>query len=418
MLKAGSILYALLIAAIVTMLSASVIYISHYNTCYSIRFYQIKDFYQQVYNAIYLGISGEMSSENLLVSGSTPPVYCTSSRMYWGAYELVQASVTHNNIRITKTALCGTRLPTKKQIPWAMYISNTSRNPLYISGKTHIEGFCATPKKGVHMGIMENNMYTGTSPLVKGYTEISEYTIPKLNPLLEAYTLEQYENIAHYADTVLEIGVSGIPDSTFRSFADKPIIFSSTEVVDLSSIVISGNIIVHSSVGVRIDQSAQLENILIVSPYVKIHDNFSGIVHILAADSVRTGENVQLRYPSSIVLINRHTTAQQLHIGKKNLFEGPLIISGKAVQKEQPLLSIEKETLVKGQVYSTGYVQLKGNIHGNVFCKSFFLKTSFSTYENYLLDVEIAPGRLSEFFLGVPVVEQENYTNNIVKWLP
>jgi len=79
-------------------------------------------------------------------------------------------------------------------------------------------------------------------------------------------------------------------------------------------------------------------------------------------------------------------------------------------------VSLEKDAIVRGQVYTNGMMDLKGSIYGSLATNGFLLNTPSSVYENHLLNAVVDWSRLSEHFTGINLIN-ESETRNVVQWL-
>lgn len=413
MLKAGSILYALFIVIIVAIITTSIIFISYSNNLYTQIFYITEQLYYETYSAIILNISNNEPQPQ----SNSDAIHTVTNKFQWGAFQLTTSTSKWKDKSISRSALSGT-LPLKKEgLPLALIITNNRRSPLYLVGNASIQGYCELPQKGLERGIAEGKNYTGKYPLLKGIKKISGNEVPKINSELINKINLSYYNFFSLSDSINDIDRVGIPDSLIRSFSNTPQIYTTTDKLIINNSVIKGNVILRSDKSIYISANSVLNDVLIMAPKIYIEDGFEGSVHMVATDSVTIGKQVKLNYPSSIVVIGKKGNNHCITLNEEAILDGVVIISSEEDKKYASLITIEKNALVKGQVYCTGKVQLKGSVYGSVICHSFILHTPFTTYDNYLLDAEINPVKLSAHFIGVSIVENEMKNNKIVKWL-
>jgi hypothetical protein len=77
---------------------------------------------------------------------------------------------------------------------------------------------------------------------------------------------------------------------------------------------------------------------------------------------------------------------------------------------------LAQKSVVIGQLYSTGYAEVKGNVYGSVMCSDFILQTPSSIYENHLLNAGIDQQALPGYYTGINLIKT-NVSKRIVKWL-
>lgn len=416
MLRGGSILYALLIAVIVTILSLSVLYIAYYNRLYSEKFYINQELHRRAYSLLF-NANNEIYNLPEKINEKYP-INSNLKQNHWGAFELITATAACGTDTVTKTALCGIPMPATNNITHAAFVCNIKRYPVYLVGNTKLSGMFFFPEKGVDRGIAEAKNYTGQIPYIKGKLNKSDRDLPLLSTHFTEKTKKQYVQFYQSGDSVVSLDIYPYPDSLSNSFTHHTICYQSTQPVYIENTTLNGNIIIQSEKSITLAQTSKLTDVLLIAPQIKFEDEFTGNVHVLAKDSICTGKKVQLNYPSSLVIIENLKNEASISIGKENKISGMIIISGKTEPKQKQLISIEDETEISGRIYCPGFVQLKGKLFGSVYCTSFTLKTSFSTYENYLLDVEINPLVLSPHYLTTPLLENEKEMYKIVKWMP
>ncbi len=128
--------------------------------------------------------------------------------------------------------------------------------PLYITGKTEIEGTYYLPKKGIKRAYIEGESFIGKMPDLKKH-HTSKKDIPKFN-LSWLYNFERYvEQLKSDRDSIVEI-----KDLRANSFTNSTLLleFSSDIYINQN---LSGNIIIECQGTVTIGSSASLENIII-----------------------------------------------------------------------------------------------------------------------------------------------------------
>ncbi len=72
------------------------------------------------------------------------------------------------------------------------------------------------------------------------------------------------------------------------------------------------------------------------------------------------------------------------------------------------MLRLEKETELYSQIYSNGYVELKGSVFGSVVCAKFSLRSNSSLYDNHLLNATIDISKLPKDFVGFRLLKEES----------
>ena len=145
---------------------------------------------------------------------------------------------------------------------------------------------------------------------------------------------------------------------------------------------------------------------------------FKGNLQIFASDSVIIQKNVTLTYPSVIGIVrnDQSPVVAVIVLSENDTIAGNVFAYKKAeeVLKQSGLIMAEK-SLIYGEVYSNGFVDVKGTIIGSLMCNKILLKTPSSVYENHLLNVVIDRSKLSPYFVGINLVK-ESAIKKVVKW--
>lgn len=181
---------------------------------------------------------------------------------------------------------------------------------------------------------------------------------------------------------------------------------------------ISGNVIFYSDKLVVIDSSCHLDNVLIFAPAIVVNDYFQGSVQLFATDSINIGKNCNLQYPSVIGLIKKESKEFQpfIKVNSQTSFKGIIFTYGEVQDRQQTYVSIDKDVLIEGQIYSEGFLEVKGTVWGNVSCNQFSLRTPSSVYSNHLLNATIDNSKLSPHYIGSSLITSKR-TKGIISWL-
>ena len=102
----------------------------------------------------------------------------------------------------------------------------------------------------------------------------------------------------------------------------------------------------------------------------------------MLADSVIVGENVQLHYPTALV-VQPEQLEGHVSIGEHSTMAG-VVVAGTSQQRGS--LSLGKGCRLVGEAFVNGATEVKGSIEGQLTTKEFTLKTASATYRNHLLD--------------------------------
>jgi len=195
------------------------------------------------------------------------------------------------------------------------------------------------------------------------------------------------------------------------------------EVQTLSNRYISGNVVLLSDTTVIIDSTTVLRNILIFAKAIIIKSGFHGNCQLFATDSIRVDSNCRFNYPSALGVLRFQSPVAKspirIAIGNNTEFNGLIFSYEKTETPVKPLIVLGKNTKITGQVYSQGILELydKTEINGSAFTSRFLYKSSFTLYENYLINSTINSKALSPYYLTSGLTPVAGKKKKILQWL-
>lgn len=420
MIKAGALFYAIVISLIIAITSSALI-LSAYLT--RLQFDNV-----EINNRLSLnagsGLNLLLSKQSLVELGQqkivdlfnkgTDSVFL--SRKFWGAYEIVVSKAIFKNKTSVRIAQIGF-YPDNDHL-YSLYLSDNDKS-LALCGNTLIKGAAWLPKAGVKRAYIEGQSFSRNT-LVDGTITQSEKSLPKFNQeLIENIRTTFSTKAISESDSTIQIegGLTG--DSLNNSFQNKTLVFSSSGSILISAGLYSGNIAVISDKQITVNSSALLKDVMLYAPKIVIEKEFRGNIQVFASDSIIIDERVTLTYPSVLGLVknNRSTNISVIVLNENDSISGSIFVykNDNAVLQQAGLI-ISPKAVVFGQVYSNGYVDVKGTINGNLMCNKIMLSTASSVYENHLLNAVIDVSKLPEYYTGINLVEQ-SVIKKVVKWL-
>jgi len=305
----------------------------------------------------------------------------------WGLYEMGTVRTWQAGDTLSKSFLMAAAMEDALQV---FYLADEDR-PVSISGKSKIRGTAYLPKSGIKAA------YVGGS----GY---ADKTLVYGRILESGRTLKSTDSLAW---NQLVSWISGLDRSKYEAH------------VRLSSERKQEIIVADSSI--TVDASARLAHVILVAPYIHIESNFEGSLQALASDSISTGARVKLRYPSALAVLKPDTAGYQVRIrlGQENLLEGQAIAYEKKRSQQMPVLEIGASSLVKGELWSRGYVTLGKNsrVEGAVSAIRLLSRIEGAIYENYLIDVTLDRPALSKYYLSNRLIQSTKKKNKVLCWL-
>jgi hypothetical protein len=419
MIKAGALLYAVIISIVMAIISGSLI-LSSYLSSIEFQNYQITE---RLSRDVASGINILLSKQSLILPDQVHVVDLFDlkedsiklGRKLWGALEVVTSQAFSMNRKISKIAEIG--FSQANSNPYCLYLADQDE-PLSVCGKTQIKGLAYLPKAGIKRGFVEGQNYSG-SELVNGEIRKSEKKIPELN----SSVLDHIKNILSTKnlsenDSVLSIGSNQLRDSIFNSFVNRTLIIKKSGTIKLSG-VFSGNIVLASDKQIEISSDVILKDVIICAPKIIIKQGFKGNAQFFATDSIFVDKNVTLFYPSVIGLVNNPKSPNMttVTLNENDSISGFVFAHREDIPSaKQTIISIPTNSVIHGEVYSNGFVDMRGSIYGSLMCSKILLHTPSSVYENNLLGAIIDRTMLSNYYVGTTLME-ESSVKKVIKWL-
>lgn len=420
MIKAGSLFYSIVFSLIISAITCSIIVSA-----------SLSRMHAETVKIDYLLSLNAISGLNLLQSRQSlvEPNHCKLIDLFdkgtdsvylwlqpWGAYEIAISKAVFKNREITRIAQLG-KACTDTADNYSIYLADEDK-PLSLCGNTLIKGKAYLPKAGVKRAYIEGLSFT-RSILVAGEIVLSARVFPSFNKFITNQTELAFSGKPFIEnDSIIEIE-NELPDTISNSFRNKTLIYKSTAPVNIVNGVYAGNIIILSLKQVNIAASVALNNILIYAPKVTVERGFRGNIQAFASDSIIIEKDVTLTYPSAIGLVARDSGSSNavILLGENDTIAGAVFACKSKVNVLQRVgVVVQEKAVVTGQVYSNGFVDLKGTIYGSLICNKIMLSTPSSVYENHLLNAIIDRTRLPEMFTGINLNDKPS-TKRIARWL-
>lgn len=333
----------------------------------------------------------------------------TTTSSFWGIYQKTHVTAKNRNKKFQKCGLIGSEFIGKDRL--SLYLENVHK-PLIVVGNTKIVGNVMIPDQGVQSGYIAGTSYMGTE-LIYGNVKFSSEKLPKLNKsLVEA--LDQYwnEDIKQLSNAVLDENVK----NTNSFLSEVNVIYDKNSFTVTQEI--TGNFILESDNTITIKATSRLNDVIIIAPQIVIEDGVVGNFQAIASKSIHVGKNVNLNYPSALVINEKNilTDDALIHIDEFSMIKGIVLF----VSKKNLLNSFathvnvaEKSTII-GEVYCEGNFELKGAVWGSVYTHQFVSNTAGTIFINHLYNAKISSKDFPSFYSGILL---ENQPKNIMKWL-
>lgn len=416
MLKAGSLVYAIVISVVVAMISSSLILLSYFTSIHIDHFTDIERVQMNVSSGIRILLSdkaGIASGKQELDLFGTGKDSVLLEKRSWGAFEVGISEGLSRQDRFSKIALMGGDFSEDSTL--ALYLEDQDK-PLSLCGRTVLHGTCVLPKAGLKRAYIEGQNFVG-SKMTDGVVTQASQMLPLVNKVALDKITSFFLNRPNGNDSALLYEES--PDTVIAGFSGKTVFLYSAGKIKMDSKKIAGNVVVISKKEIEIGTNAILQDIIVYAPKVRVEDGFSGNLQVFASDTLIIGKGCRLQYPSVVGLIRTEVSVDNpaMFIKEKTEIEG--IVFGcqeKYDNRKNLIVSLHNGVLLVGHLYCNGLLDLKGSVYGSVLCRKFILKTPSSVYENHLLNAVIDRTLLPKFFVGFGLM-QEAPEKEIVKWL-
>lgn len=410
MVQAGSLLYAVYVCLLISVLSTALIFIFNCNLEISARQAIQSDLIDLCESCIDFYLS---DSENFVDFKSEKQdlfdngLICEFSKKRWGSYTKLTVKAFFKKDTIQKSAFVGPRGDRDMQ---ALVVCDWDK-PLKVSGSTIIKGNMKIPATGYKIvNILGNNQLN--KPILKGSIARSSQLLPEISmPIPEA---------TDKTGTRTSLSKIDKRQPVYNGFGKRPLIIELEKGEQLNNLSFKGNIVLKSVDTLYISSSTKIEDVIVQAPKIVIGNGFEGRAQFFAANEIFVEEEVLLAYPSSLVV----TSGDGLSEKKITLSEDSRVYGGIAIhaatfdEKENNKMIVRENALVMGTLYCNGKLQLEGHVLGAVYAHKLQLETKSGTYDDVLLNVSIDALNVPKGFIHLPLFkQQEKNTYGIIKTL-
>lgn len=409
MIKAGALYFAIVIAFFIAIVSASLLMLAaHYRNTYlkEIRF-------TRLLNNLNSGVELALADIGKLEGTKVIDLYADGTdslvveRKQWGVFDLALVRTFILQDTLKRAMLIGTGTDST-----AVYLSDEDR-PLLLGGTTKISGNAYLPKSGVKKSYVDGKPYANEKLIYDGRILHSSRSLKAIDKYMVDKLKAEFTKKDQQRPLLNEKTIT-------QSFFAATLTFDLIAKANLKNVELKGNIILYADSSITISASAQLEGIQLYAPYIKIEDGFKGNCQLFATDSIVIGKKVKLNYPSVAAVIRTEQSADQPHLvlGNEVNFEGILFSYEAKRSPLQTMVTLGKDTKVKGEIYSTGLLVLsKGTaVDGKISCNRLMMYFSGALYENFLIDVNLNRKARSPYYLSSRLFEP-NLQYKVLKWM-
>lgn len=329
------------------------------------------------------------------------PSYINIKKSPWGVYNTISVKGCYKGLLKSKTVLTS-QIVSRKELP--VLIVKNARNVVSITGKTDIIGNIFTPKGYLERAYIENKTYIN-----KKISNGKVFKSSSYKPNFDAKLFEnRFNNL--YKNSNNESTISRFPnsDSLNVSFYDETeTIYSNKEII-LNNIAITGNIIIKSDSLVVIRNSCKIQNAIILAPIITVESGFKGSVQLIASDSIVLDKNVELTFPSSIVLYQSKIRTPSITLNNNCKVYGSIYAYMPNNSNSNSLIIVNPNTEIIGSIYSNSIVDFRGIMNGVLICNKVVASTKSSFYEDVIIDAKFYNSVLPNFIITAFTVDNKD----------
>ncbi len=402
MIKANSLLYAIYVCLLVSIICGGLImYFNLYgqlNLFYNIN----EELYIQNQSVVNYALGSKLDTKQFEIDTDSGIEKSFESKQF-GLLNLLLVKTSSRNDTINSAHFIGSYNLDKT----AIYLSSFSKSLSY-TGIVKITGDNKLPTAYIDVAYIENK--PNRLDLV-GKNSISEIQLPKLNPKF----ISVFEGIKSEKTTLLDL--EKLNDSLYyNSFLNqsKEIYLSNS---NLNNIIFKGNFILKSKDSIRIKKNCVLEDVILIAPKITFETGFMGNVQAFATNGIELEPKVVLNYPSVICIYNKNIDVEsKIKIKSDCKITGAVVLFGNDFSTiDKNNIEIDEKGLIFGDIYCTGKLMLRSNVYGSVFTNKFFLKTNSASYENLITDIEVNTSKKPSYFISIPLFETKNTSYGLLK---
>jgi len=400
MVKAHSLLYAIYICLIVSIICGALLYFSNLYNQLNLYYNLQEELYIQNQSVLNFALGNKTQPAEIEKEENSGIEGAFETKQY-GVLSLVLAKSYISNDTVMSAHFVGARNEDKN----AIYLTNLSKS-LFYSGKVKLVGNNLLPSTFIETSYINNDLNKLTQ---EGKNTVSEAQLPEINPDFKKIFL------GIKSEKVKIAAIEKTKDSLYyNSF------FNTTKEVlvnsNLSNIIFKGNFVLRSEDSIRVKKNVVLEDVILIAPKITFEEGFKGTVQAFATKGIELEEKVVLNYPSAICVYNESPEESKIKIKKDCRVNGAVVLFGNATDLiEKNTIEIDEDGLLFGDLYCSGKLMLKSNVYGSVYTNRFFLKTVSSSYENLISNIEINTEKRPDYYISIPLFNTKTTNYGVIK---
>jgi cytoskeletal protein CcmA (bactofilin family) len=400
MVKANSLLYAIFICLLVSVICGALLYFATLFTQLNQHYNLHEELYLHNQSLVNFALGNQNTNEEMPADENLGLTGEYESKSF-GLLTLLVARSAMQTDTIASAQFIGASATGKT----ALHVANFTR-PLSYSGTVKIFGDSELPSTYV-LPVYINNR--PNQIVMQGKTAISGRMLPEINPLFRKI----FENSEGQPIPLSELEKSR--DSIYFNSFFEP----AREIYPgrkLGKIIVKGNFIIRSKDSLVVTRDARLEDVILMAPKIIFNEGFAGTVQAFATESIVMGNKVTLKYPSVLCVFNDTDAESKITIGENCKITGAVVLFGNdEAQIDRNSVEIEKGGRVIGDIYCSGKLMLQSTVWGSVYANRLYYRNASAGYENIIADVEINTFKKPAYFIGIPLFNSKQTSYGVLK---
>lgn len=289
----------------------------------------------------------------------------------------------------------------------AIYLANLNRSLSY-SGNVKIVGDTKLPSAFLEIRYINNKANQLT---LLGKKSISEIRLPEINPVFKRI----FDGDRMQSQKISLSEVDKPKDSLYyNSFFDETQEIQVNSI--LSNMIFKGNFVLRSKDSIRVKKNMVLEDVILIAPKITFEEGFKGSVQAFATNGIELEQEVTLNYPSVVCVYNQSKEESKIKIKKQSKITGAIVLFGNQMETvDKNSIEIDEDGLMLGDIYCTGKLLVKSRMYGSIYTNRFFYKTQSSNYDNTISDIEINVLKRPDYFIAIPLIDSKKTDYGILK---
>lgn len=401
MVKAHSLLYAIYICLIVSIICGALLYFATLYNQLNLHYNVYEELYIHNQSVVNYALGNNMivdeipSEDNLGIEGSF------ESKTY-GLLTLLISRSSIKDDTITSAHFVGHHISDRT----AIHLANFSKS-LSFSGKVKLIGDNKLPSPIIQPTYMGKK---GNELIIKGTNTVSEIRLPEINSsfkkIFEGINAKK-TNLSKVERTKDSLYYNSFLKETKEIYLLDPI---------MSNIIVKGNFILRSKDSIRIRKNVILEDVILLAPKITFEEGFSGNVQAFATEGIELEDKVKLNYPSILCVYNESKEISKIKIKKGCDIKGCIVLFGNPLSSiDKNSIEFQEDGLLMGDIFCSGKLMLKSNVYGSVYTNRFYYQTESAVYDNAISDLEINVNKRPSYFIAMPLFDTKKVHYGILK---